>query len=211
MTTRSLRELTVGDLIAAVSARTSAPASGSVAALTTALAIALVEMAARFSVVPGVESSRFAELVARAEQLSQDVDPLADDDVAAYGEFLAARRTAREPDPDARRARISRARSRAVDVPLATAAIAAECAQLAGELAVSGNRNLRGDAATAALLCHATATAAAIMISENLGPDTADPRAGQARYACASAAEAVQRILVLFPSADLQDGAETTS
>lgn len=201
MTNRSLRELTVGDLLAAVSAPTSAPASGAVAALTTALAIALAGMAARFSVAPGMESSRFVELVARAEQLGRDVDPLADDDVAAYGEFLAALRMAREPDPDARRARISRARSRAVDVPLATAEIAADCAEIAGELAASGNRNLRGDAATAALLCHATATAAAIMISENLGPNTADHRVQRVRSARAAAGEAVQRILVLFPAA----------
>ena len=43
------------------------------------------------------------------------------------------------------------------------------------------------------------ATAATIMISENIGPDSADPRVRRARSA--GAREAVQRILVLFSAA----------
>ncbi len=80
---------------------------------------------------------------------------------------------------------------------------------LAAELAVSGNRNLRGDAATAALLCQATALAAAVMVSENLGSNSVDPRIQQARSACLAAGEAARRTLRLFPAAD-QSAAETT-
>ena len=200
MTTQSLRDLTVGDLVAAVNAKTSTPASGAVAALTTELAIGLVGMVARFSEPSGQESSSFAELVARAEHLRRDVEPLADDDVDAYREFLAASRMAREPDSDTRRARISQARSRTADVPLATSQIAAECAQIAAELTLSGNRNLRGDAATAVVLCHAITVAAAIMISENLGGAPADSRVLEAQAACITAGEAAQRALVQFPT-----------
>lgn len=210
MTTRSLRELTVGELVAAVGARTAAPASGAVAALTTALALGLVCMAARFSTTAGAESSRCAELLARAEQLRQEVEPLADADVAAYSAFLTALRMAPEPDADSRRARIAQTRSQAVDVPLATAEIAAEGAQLAAELAVSGNQNLRGDAATAVFLCRATALAAAVMVSENLGSDSVDPRIQQARSACLAAGEAARRTLRLFPAADQSSTKSTT-
>lgn len=195
---RSLREMSVEELIALVAARTSVPAGGAVAALTTALAAGLAGMAGRFSEASGAEAQRWVRLVARADALRQSVEPLVDEDAESYAEFLAAVRAPRDGRPEARRDRIEEARSRTVDIPLATAEIAAECAVLAGRLAAEGSRTVRGDAATAVLLCHATALATAVMVAENLRKSPDDPRVARARIAARTAAEASERAQALF-------------
>lgn len=201
MASRSLREMPVDELAALVAARTSVPAGGAVAALTTELAAGLAAMAGRFSDTGTAESGHHTESVAQADALRQAAEPLADEDAAGYAAFLAALAEPDDGDPGLRRERVERARSRTVDVPLAMAEIAAQCAVLAADLAMSGNRSVRGDAATAVALCHATTTAASIMVAENLGNASHDERAHRVRSAARKAAAALDRVLALFPGA----------
>lgn len=177
--TTSLGDLTVRDLLDAVAARTSAPGGGAVAGTTTALAAALVAMAARFG-PPGPVTD---DLVAKAEDLRGRAAPLADRDASAYRDYLLAVRAARDGTGpgDA----VARALSAATDVPADLAEVAAEVAELADRLAGSGNPRLRGDAATAALLAASAARAAHLLVNENAGPD--DPRAARAADAAARA------------------------
>ncbi len=167
--TERLLDLSVDELLQRVAARTPAPGGGGVAALTTALAAALVAMSARFA-GQGADA-------ARADTLRDEAADLADLDAAAYGAYLAALRRARTGDPDHG---VDEARSAAVDVPVAIAERAAEVAVLAARLAQEGNPNLRGDAVTSGMLAAAAAAAAAALVAENLADTPDDPRVARA-------------------------------
>ena len=78
-----LGELNVDELLAAIGARTPAPASGTATALTAALAAALAELSARYA---GNEDD--AE---RAHAIAMELVLLGDADAAAYSAFIANR------------------------------------------------------------------------------------------------------------------------
>ncbi len=141
-------------------------------ALAVALAAGLTEMAARFA--PGEEAA-----VARAAELRAEAAPLADEDAAAYERYVRDR----ELDP-------------IVEVPLRVAALAAETAELAARLALEGNPNLRGDAATGAALAAAAAASSALLVRINLEAWPDDERvAGAAALAEAAAASAARALV----------------
>jgi formiminotetrahydrofolate cyclodeaminase len=125
----------VGELLAAVGARTPAPASGAATAMTGALAAALTELAARF-----VDDER---AVARAADLRARLSTLADEDAAAYGAFMADRNAA--------------TRARIVAVPQEIAACADEVAELAAAMQQRLRGAVVGDAEAAAELARAAA------------------------------------------------------
>jgi methenyltetrahydrofolate cyclohydrolase len=157
-------EQRIASYLEALGARTPAPASGSGAALTGAIAAALAELAARFS----NEEQVAAELVARRKRLLA----LADEDAAAYSDFMRTRSVAD--------------RDRTIDVPLAVAEAAAAVAALARTLASTGNPNVAGDAEAAAELAAAVARVGARLVEINLRVD-GDPRLERARAAVADA------------------------
>jgi formiminotetrahydrofolate cyclodeaminase len=157
-----------------VPARTPAPGGGSVAVIVASLAAGLTAMAGRFA-PDGWE--RRAEVVGRAEELRTLVEPLADEDAAAYGAYLAER-------SDATAERI-------VAIPFQLAEIAAELAELATLVAKEGNPNLRGDAAAGADLASAAASIAARLVAINAGSD--DGRVVAARALAARAAAQAAR------------------
>jgi len=141
----ALSENTVGEVLAALGERTPAPASGAATALTAAFAAALVELSARFA---GDEPS-----VVRAKALWSRLTELADEDVAAYGAFVAER-------SDANRARI-------VAVPEEIASHADEIAELAMHVRGQLRGAVVGDADAAALLARAAATVSRRLVELN--------------------------------------------
>ncbi|MBI4171361.1 MAG: cyclodeaminase/cyclohydrolase family protein [Actinobacteria bacterium] len=168
---KSLASLSFAALLDAVAARTPAPGSGAVSALAVALAAGLTEMAARFA--PGEEAA-----AARAAELRAEAAPLADEDAAAYERYLRDR----ELDP-------------IVEAPLRVAALAAETAELAANLALAGNPNLRGDAATGAALAAAAAASSALLVRINLEASPGDERVERAAELAAAAEAAALRAL----------------
>lgn len=170
-------EQSISELCDTVAAETSAPGGGSVAAIAGALAASLVAMGARFS----DQWEDAAGAVAQAEALRARLLPLADEDANAYENFLLARRMSRDVEPEVRDAAIGDALSRAADVPLAIAEAAHDVASLAADLADRGNANLRGDAATAALLAEAAARSTANLVEINLATREDDERIARAR------------------------------
>jgi len=187
---------TVDDLLATVAAETSAPGGGSVAAVVTAFAAALVAMAARFSREQWEEAGG---AVAQAEALRTRVLPLADEDAEAYETVLEALRLPPDIGPDRRDEALGAALSRAADVPLAIAEAALDVATLAAELAERGNPNLRGDAATAALLAEAAVRATANLLEINLGTREGDERLKRARELVDASRRITRRILEPTP------------
>jgi formiminotetrahydrofolate cyclodeaminase len=180
--TGSLREQGVASFSEAVAERTTAPGGGAVSGLAAALAAALTAMSARFS------GDDLGELADRADGLRATALHLAESDAAAYGGYVAARRSG---DPQA----IREALDEAVRVPLETATLAADVAGLALGLVEDGNPRLRGDAAAGLLLAAAAARAGAVLVHENLADVPADPRLATARAAVHAAGLAEAQLL----------------
>jgi formiminotetrahydrofolate cyclodeaminase len=141
-----LSELRVADLLAAVGERTPAPASGSAAALTGALAAALAELAGRFA--------DDDDAVARARDLGSRLLVLADEDAAAYTAFMAAR-------SDETRAAIIR-------IPEEIATAAEEVAEIAEAVRAQLGTAVAGDAEAAGELARAAARVARRLAELNL-------------------------------------------
>lgn len=196
MTTNGPRlfDLPLRRLLDDVAARTPDPAGGPVCAIVLGFAAALVVMSARFS---GGTWNGAEQAAAQAEALRARVELLAVEDGRAYADVLAALRLPREPDAGERERALALALGRAAEVPLELAGLAAEAAELAVEVAERGNRNLRGDATTAASLAAASARAAANLVAINLAGRGGDPRVERAAAAAARAAAAAERALAL--------------
>jgi formiminotetrahydrofolate cyclodeaminase len=177
------------ELLDTIAAETPAPGGGSVAAFVTEMAASLAAMAARFA----HDWDGAAGAVAQAETLRHRAAPLAGEDAIAYETVLTAMRMPRELEPEVRNTLIGETLSRAADVPLQIAECAASVAELAAETAVSGNPNLRGDAAAAALLAASAARVAANLVEINLSTAEGDDRVELARAAVRSAERASAR------------------
>jgi formiminotetrahydrofolate cyclodeaminase len=133
-----LSQLRVDELLAALGAKTPAPASGAATALTAALAAALAELAARYA---GDEADAL-----RARALAAGLVELGDADAAAYAAFMA--------DPN------EETRAEIVRVPEEIARFADEAVELAERAESRVSESVAGDARAAAALGRAAAGAA---------------------------------------------------
>lgn len=183
----------VGDFIDGLAAAAPAPAGGSAAALSVALAAALCAKSARLS-PRQLTADRADLLTAQAEKLRTAAASLIDADALAYHEVIAAMRASTvagetaggrtaagararaEGQPE----RLAKALSNAAGVPMRVVELAADVAGLAARLAAEGNPRLRGDAITAAVLATAGARAAAALIGINLADAPDDDRPARA-------------------------------
>jgi len=161
-------DLPLGEFLDRVASDSPAPGGGSVAAVAVALAAGLAGMAARLS---SAQLADAPELIGRADAARLRVAPLARADAESYGRVLEAYR---EPDPEARTARVRDALSRAADVPLAVAEAGNEVVGIASRLAEEGNPNLEGDALASVLLAGAGVRAAAKLVQINLSTANVD-------------------------------------
>ena len=143
----TLSRLQVGELLAALGERTPAPASGAAAALTGAMAAALVELAGGFA---GDEDS-----VVRARALWSRLAELADEDSAAYTAFMADRN--------------DETRARTIAVPEEIAACADEIVALAEHVRGQLRSSVVGDAEAAAELARVSAVVARRLAQLNNG------------------------------------------
>ena len=98
---------------------------------------------------------RMATLRGRAGELRAEALELAERELTVYAAVLDTPRL--PPDAPGRAERLEAALSDAADSPLAVARAAAEVAGLAAEVALTGNRHLRGDAISGAVLAEAPA------------------------------------------------------
>jgi formiminotetrahydrofolate cyclodeaminase len=182
-------DLPFEELLDTIAAETPAPGGGSVAAFVTEMAASLAAMAARFA----HDWDGAAGAVAQAETLRHRAAPLALEDAVAYENVLTAMRMPKELEPEVRNTLIGETLSRAADVPLAIAECAATVSELAAEIAVQGNQNLRGDAAAAAILASSAARVATNLVEINLATTEGDDRRERARAFVRSAEVAARR------------------
>lgn len=163
-------DMPLHDFLGQLALAQAAPGGGSAAALAVTLAASLCEMTARLS-GSQLGDHVAAELAGQAEQAAVSCGRLITADAAAYAQVIRAMRgkpAAGGGLGGAGSHAVTAALSAASDVPLQVVEIAAEIGGIAERLAISGNPNLRGDAAAAALLAQAGARAAANMVKINL-------------------------------------------
>jgi formiminotetrahydrofolate cyclodeaminase len=182
-----LAELSLGEVLERVAARTPAPGAGSSLALTCALAAALAEMAARFD-----RSDGAAARIARAQDLRAWTLQLVETERHAYEPVLEALRLERS-DPE-REARIAAARATASGSPLNIARAGSELATLAAECAGLTSPHLLGEALAAARLAAGASRAAAELVQINLRDQTDDPRLSEAAELARGAEAALDEV-----------------
>ena len=164
--TGSFEEMTLQQLLDSLAARTAAPASGSAAAVTVALAAALCAMSARFSVSSLDAAGDIAET---ADRLRAQALRLAEEDAYAYAAVIEARNRSVTVSSTERKDALAKALVLAVAVPRQIAEIGGEIGMLASRIAAEGNPNLLGDALSSMLLAEAAASAASTIAEINLG------------------------------------------
>ncbi len=162
----SIDQRTLGEILAAIAARTPAPGGGAAAALTAAMSAALVQMVVRYS------AGQPDEDLASLERLGSDALRLADADAQA---FAALSRLWKLPRDDARRrAGWAGAVAAAIAAPRGVKQTALDTLKLLDRLSATANANLRSDVAIAALLAVTGARSAAWNVRVNL-PLVDDP------------------------------------
>jgi formiminotetrahydrofolate cyclodeaminase len=146
------------ELLAALAARTPAPAGGCGAAWAGALAAALLEMVAKFA--------ERADVAARGGALRRLLLDTAQVDQRAYLPVIEAIRLPREqPDRDVI---LRRALAEAAEPPLVVAEAASEIAMLAAEVRAALRPAVREDAVASVLLADGAVRTAARLVLANL-------------------------------------------
>lgn len=186
----SLLELPVGNLLGRLAADDPTTAGGAAAALTVAMAAALVELVARESVTDWDEARG---ALAQAEALRARATPLADLNTQAYARAAGVLTSSGETTGDARDEEIRDALTWTIDVLLQIGDAASDVADLASLAAECGTPNLRADAAAAAALAETSARVAADLIAANLAVTAGDERLERAATLAALAGNAARR------------------
>jgi methenyltetrahydrofolate cyclohydrolase len=181
-----LADTPLTELLESIGSSAPVPGAGPAAAFVCALAAALVEMVSAVSLrqEEPAEHAALETRRARCAELRAAAPELAEEDMAAYADVLAARRVRSEPGGAER---LHDALAAAADPPLAIAEAAAEVTRLAAEAFAAARGAVRGEAATAALLAEAVVRAAATIVELNLAGSPADSRRARARDLAAAA------------------------
>ena len=171
--TKGLLELPVTAFVERTASASPTPGGGSVAAVTGALASALVAMVARLTDrKKGYEQAweLAGAAVRRADRITAELQAAALEDVRSFDAYLAAlRRPKRSPEErQERSAALAAATRHATAAPLAIAAACADVLALAEELAPVANRHAVSDIGAAAHLAAAAAGAALLTAEINL-------------------------------------------
>jgi methenyltetrahydrofolate cyclohydrolase len=178
------------DLLDALGADGRTPGAGSVTALVTAAAAALL---AKIALAAGEDWPDAKGVAAQAAALRERAVPL----VQAAAEQYEAALSARAEDPGTHAERrdfaLGRAFARAAEPPLAIARTATDVAELAVTVARNGDPALQADAVAAALVAAAAAAAAAELVAVNLTASSNDPRVREAQHLAENAARAAEQ------------------
>jgi formiminotetrahydrofolate cyclodeaminase len=140
------------------------------------MAAALLEKVAKLS---QKRSTGAIKALERAVAIRTYAEFLIEADANAYMSFVEARRSGSNL--------VETARAETIEVPAAILRLAADATQLASELVLTGNPNLRSDAHVAGQLALAGAYAALITMTSNLPDSPRDRRLVEARRLARSA------------------------
>ena len=185
-----LSELSTRELLELLASEERVPAGGTGAAFVVAIAAGLVAKAARLSRSGWLEAGG---AVAQADTLRARALSLAQSDAVAYEDALATLANVEQIPPDRRDAAIHDALIRSAEIPLLISQTACDVSQLAADVAEAGNPEVGADAAVAALLAGAAASAAGHLVEVNLATVPEDERAARGEVFASKAASAARR------------------
>lgn len=163
----------MGQWLDELASKASTPGGGAAAAMNAAVGAALVSMVCNLTIgkpkYAQYEES-LTEALGKAEDLRQRALGLAADDAAAYDAVVGAYKLPKATDEEkqARTAAIQAALVGAADVPLRTAALAAEVIDLAASILEGSNTNVISDVAVAASSAKAALESAVVNVEINL-------------------------------------------
>ncbi len=174
-----------------------APGGGSAVGLAGAMAASLTEMVCNLTVGRRAYAAAEGQLEAardRASALRVRLLTLAEDDAAAYGQYMVATKLPKGTDAErlTRHAALQDALLVAADVPLAVAEACLEILETLGPVAAEGNRHAVSDATVAAYLAEAAVRGAVLNVRTNAAMMDDATRA-DGYLARAAEAEAVAR------------------
>jgi formiminotetrahydrofolate cyclodeaminase len=167
---RSYSNYSVRDLLDAFSSTAPAPGGGAAAALTGALGVSLLLMAAGIRssrATEPVDSSELAESTDKLRSLRPAIESLVDRDAEAYTSVITALRLPADPG-DRRKQAIDAAMRTATDVPLDIMRAARRALREAPAIAAHSVRSTHGDVAVAIELLRAAVRSAGFTIDANL-------------------------------------------
>ncbi|HZR94417.1 MAG TPA: cyclodeaminase/cyclohydrolase family protein [Gaiellaceae bacterium] len=180
---RDFLELSGSAWLAELARSDGVPGAGSALAAAVACAAAVAGMAARVSGDGG--------LVAQADALCARTAPLAGLDAETYRAALDAREELAELEGPQRDFLLGRAFALAAEPPLAIARAAADVAELAAQLAVSGEPRVRADAIAAGALAAGAARGAVALVEVNLTTRAGDERVAEVERLAEAAERAI--------------------
>ncbi len=173
MTQQPLLDQTVGQFLGDLASGAPTPGGGSAAALSGAMAAALVAMVANLSMGKKQYAAFEAEaqsILTRAEALRSVLQQLAQEDVDVFNRLMASYRLPRETEADAatRKAAIQRVTRAATEVPLRIARAIVDLVPLLAPLVRYGNRTAVSDVGAGALLIQACVPMALLNVEINV-------------------------------------------
>lgn len=174
----------------ALEAPAPSPCGGTAAAVSAAMAAALVAMVGRGS----GSWPEGAGIAAQATALRARLTALGADDASAFEHVLVTMRE-RTGTPEQRDFALGGALVKAAEVPLQIGEAAADVAELAAIAAVEGAPHLRPDAAAAAVMAEAAVRAATHLVEINLAVVPGDCHSESAARLSTAAAAARERAL----------------
>lgn len=172
-----MRDRSIGDWLDSLTSEAPAPGGGAAAAMNAAVGAALVGMVCNLT-IGKPKYAQHDELMrgalAKAVTARDEALRLADEDAAAFEAVMAAYRLPRatEAEAERRRGAIQAALTGAAEVPLRTAALAADIIGLAAAILDGANVNVVSDVAVAASSARAALDAAAMNVEVNLAAIT---------------------------------------
>lgn len=164
---------TAQEFLAAIASSDPVPGGGSVSAYAGALASALVRMVAGLTIgrkkYAAVEPE-MTVIASNSDNLAESLSRLVERDADAYARVSAAYKLPKEPETAMveRKKQITESLLFAAEVPLETARLCAQAAELAASVAAKGNSNAVTDAGVAALLASAGCRGAAFNVRINI-------------------------------------------
>ena len=167
-----MREQTIGSWLDELASGAPAPGGGAVAAMHAAMAAALVSMVCELTVGRpkyAEHEQTMRDVLKEAAEHRQTALELAEADAAAFTGVTDAYRLPKATDEEKanRSAKIQEALVAAAEVPLRTAALAAEILGLARRIRAGANVNVLSDVAVAAVSARAAMQAAAVNVAVN--------------------------------------------
>ncbi|MEW5908783.1 MAG: cyclodeaminase/cyclohydrolase family protein [Thermodesulfobacteriota bacterium] len=173
MTEMKIKELTVETFVHRLAQGSATPGGGSVAALSGALSASLCAMVGRLTAEKPKYRQVWAEMeemVLEADRMAERLLDLADQDIAAYDQVMAAMKMPKT-DPKEQESRteaIQRATRQATLVPLNTLKILGDLVGFIEKAVTRGNLNCLSDAGVALVLTRGAALGASYNVRINL-------------------------------------------